>query len=67
MLARGRPVDTLAHGVYGDSKGNIYLAEPRLNQVVKLVRRAPVAPGPSAERRFPSYVRSLPKARGPAG
>jgi len=63
MLARGRPVDTLAHGVYGDSKGNIYLAEPRLNQVVKLVRRTPAAASPSAERRFPS-VRPFP-SQGP--
>jgi len=46
MLSRGRPLDTLAHGVWG----NLYLAESRLKQVVKLVRRTPAAPGPSAER-----------------
>jgi DNA-binding beta-propeller fold protein YncE len=40
MLARGRPVDAGAHGVWGDSKGNLYLAEMRLTQVTKLVRRA---------------------------
>jgi crotonobetainyl-CoA:carnitine CoA-transferase CaiB-like acyl-CoA transferase len=41
MLARGRPVDAGAHGVWGDSKGNLYLAEMRLTQVTKLVRRPP--------------------------
>ena len=41
MLARGRPVDAGAHGVWGDSRGNLYLAEMRLTQVTKLVRRAP--------------------------
>ena len=39
MLARGRPVDAGAHGVWGDSQGNLYLAEMRLTQVTKLVRR----------------------------
>src|SRR5438046_812329 len=41
MLARGRPVDAGAHGVWGDSRGNLYLAEMRLTQVTKLVRRPP--------------------------
>lgn len=39
MLARGRPVTIGAHGVWGDSRGNLYLAEVGLNQVTKLVRR----------------------------
>jgi len=41
MLARGRPVTMGAHGVWGDSRGNLYLAEVAVNQVTKLVRRAP--------------------------
>jgi hypothetical protein len=44
LLARGRPVMYGAHGVYGDSKGNLYMAEVRLNQVSKLVRRPTGAP-----------------------
>jgi peptidylglycine monooxygenase len=47
MLARGRPVDAGAHGVWGDSRGNLYLAEMRLTQVTKLVRRAPARQAPS--------------------
>jgi DNA-binding beta-propeller fold protein YncE len=39
MLARGRPVTLGAHGVWGDSRGNLYLAEVAVNQVTKLVRR----------------------------
>jgi DNA-binding beta-propeller fold protein YncE len=39
MLSRGRPVEYGAHGVYGDSQGNLYMAEVRLNRVSKLVRR----------------------------
>jgi peptidylglycine monooxygenase len=39
VLARGRPVAMGAHGVWGDSRGNLYLAEMGLNQVTKLVRR----------------------------
>jgi peptidylglycine monooxygenase len=39
ILARGRPVQVGAHGVWGDSRGNLYLAEVSLNQVSKLVRR----------------------------
>lgn len=39
LVARGRPVNVGAHGVWGDSKGNLYLAEVGLNQVTKLVRR----------------------------
>jgi peptidylglycine monooxygenase len=39
MLARGRPVTQGAHGVWGDSPGNLYLAEVGLHQVTKLVRR----------------------------
>ena len=39
LLARGRPVNVGAHGVWGDSRGNLYLAEVGVNQVTKLVRR----------------------------
>ena len=39
VLARGRPVTIGAHGVWGDSRGNLYLAEMAVNQVTKLVRR----------------------------
>ena len=39
MVARGRPVAIGAHGVWGDSRGNLYLAEMAVNQVTKLVRR----------------------------
>jgi len=39
LLARGRPVNVGAHGVWGDSHGNLYLAEVGVNQVTKLVRR----------------------------
>ena len=44
LLARGRPVNVGVHGVWGDSRGNLYLAEVGLNQVTKLGRRPP-APG----------------------
>ena len=40
VLARGRPVAQGAHGVWGDSRGNLYCAEVGLNQVTKLARRA---------------------------
>jgi peptidylglycine monooxygenase len=40
MLSRGRPVTMGAHGVWGDSRGNLYLAEVAVNQVTKLVRRS---------------------------
>ena len=43
MLARGRPVTMGAHGVWGNSRGDLYLAEVAVNQVTKLVRR-PVTP-----------------------
>jgi peptidylglycine monooxygenase len=39
VLARGKPVAIGAHGVWGDSRGNLYLAEVGLNQVTKLARR----------------------------
>jgi DNA-binding beta-propeller fold protein YncE len=39
MLARGRPVAMGAHGIWGDSRGNLYLAEVGVHQVTKLVRR----------------------------
>ncbi|MGH7278050.1 MAG: peptidyl-alpha-hydroxyglycine alpha-amidating lyase family protein, partial [Candidatus Rokuibacteriota bacterium] len=44
LLARGRPVTQGAHGVWGDSRGNLYLAEVGVNQVTKLVRRRAAAP-----------------------
>jgi hypothetical protein len=47
FLARGRPLNVGAHGVWGDSRGNLYLAEVGLNQVTKLVRR----PLPGAQPR----------------
>jgi peptidylglycine monooxygenase len=40
MLARGRPSLYGGHGVWGDSRGNLYLAEVNVNQVTKLARRA---------------------------
>jgi DNA-binding beta-propeller fold protein YncE len=40
LLARGRPVANGAHGVWGDSRGNLYLAEVGLQQVTKLARRS---------------------------
>jgi len=43
LLARGKPVEIGAHGVYGDSKGNLYMAEVRMNRVSKLVRRRPAS------------------------
>ncbi|PYM32328.1 MAG: hypothetical protein DME15_14445 [Candidatus Rokuibacteriota bacterium] len=43
ILARGRPVTLGAHGVWGDSRGNLYLAEVGVNQVTKLARRPLVA------------------------
>jgi hypothetical protein len=39
LRARGRPVNLGAHGVWGDSRGNLYLAEVGVNQVTKLARR----------------------------
>jgi DNA-binding beta-propeller fold protein YncE len=47
LLARGRPVTVGAHGVWGDSRGNLYLAEVGLNQVTKLVRLPPRGPTPA--------------------
>jgi peptidylglycine monooxygenase len=46
LLARGRPVNVGAHGVWGDSRGNLYLAEVGLHQVTKLARRLPAGPPP---------------------
>lgn len=39
LLARGRPVDVGAHGIWGDSRGDLYLAEVGQHRVTKLVRR----------------------------
>jgi hypothetical protein len=36
-----------AHGVWGDSRGNLYLAEVGLNQVTKLARRQELEPSPT--------------------
>ncbi len=44
-LARGRPAVNGAHGVWGDSRGNLYLAEMGVHQVTKLVRRRPHGEG----------------------
>jgi peptidylglycine monooxygenase len=41
MLARGRPVTNGAHGLWGNSRGDLYLAEVGVNQVTKLARRQP--------------------------
>jgi hypothetical protein len=38
---RSRPVVVGAHGVWGDSRGNLYLAEVGLNQVTNLTRHLP--------------------------
>ena len=51
LLARGRPAAIGAHGVWGDSRGNLYLAEVGLNQVTKLARRS--AAGVSSRHRGP--------------
>ncbi|HZS35057.1 MAG TPA: peptidyl-alpha-hydroxyglycine alpha-amidating lyase family protein [Methylomirabilota bacterium] len=39
LLARGKPVAIGAHGLWGDSRGDLYLAEVGMHQVTKLVRR----------------------------
>jgi DNA-binding beta-propeller fold protein YncE len=39
MLARGRPSAYGGHGVWGNSRGDLYLAEVNLTQVTKLTRR----------------------------
>lgn len=39
LLARGRPVLDTAHGIWGDSRGDLYVAEAQSRQVTKLVRR----------------------------
>lgn len=39
LLSRARPVTIGAHGVWGDSRGDLYLAEVTPSQVTKLVRR----------------------------
>ncbi|MGH7331426.1 MAG: peptidyl-alpha-hydroxyglycine alpha-amidating lyase family protein [Candidatus Rokuibacteriota bacterium] len=41
MLARGRPAAYGGHGVWGNSRGDLYLAEVNLTQVTKLTRRSP--------------------------
>lgn len=39
MLARGRPSAYGGHGMWGNSRGDLYLAEVNLTQVTKLTRR----------------------------
>jgi len=39
MLARGRPVDAGAHGVWGDSRGNLYTAEVGFGRRAQKFRR----------------------------
>jgi peptidylglycine monooxygenase len=39
LLARGKPVPYMPHGVYGDSQGNLYIADTRRNELTKLVRQ----------------------------
>lgn len=43
MLARGRPVTNGAHGLWGNSRGDLYLAEVGVNRVTKLARRQPAS------------------------
>ena len=39
MIARGRPVLNVPHGIYGDSHGDLYVAEPTEQRLTKLVRQ----------------------------
>ena len=39
LIARGRPVQESAHSIYGDSHGDLYIAETALKRVTKLVRQ----------------------------
>ena len=39
MIARGRPVLNVPHGIYGDSHGDLYVAEPIEQRLTKLVRQ----------------------------
>ena len=39
LLARGRPVLDMAHGVCGDSRGDLYIAEASAQRVSKLIRQ----------------------------
>jgi peptidylglycine monooxygenase len=39
MIARGRPVLNTPHGIYGDSRGDLYIAEPSEQRLTKLVRQ----------------------------
>jgi peptidylglycine monooxygenase len=39
LVARGRPANNMAHGVWGDSTGSLYIAEGSYAQVTKLERR----------------------------
>jgi hypothetical protein len=45
MLARGGPSAYGGHGVWGNSLGDLYLAEVNLTQVTKLKRRARLTAG----------------------
>ena len=39
MLGRGRPVLNIAHSLYGDSHGDLYVAEAQARRLTKLVRQ----------------------------
>jgi DNA-binding beta-propeller fold protein YncE len=39
LVARGRPAQNIAHGIWGDSTGSLYIAEGSREQITKLVRR----------------------------
>ena len=39
LIARGRPVLNMAHGLYGDSHGDLYVAEAGERQLTKLLRQ----------------------------
>ena len=39
LLARGRPVLNIPHGLWGDSRGDLYIAEASSRQVTKLIRQ----------------------------
>ena len=39
LIARGRPVLNIPHSLYGDSHGDLYVAEASENRVTKLVRQ----------------------------
>ncbi len=40
VIARGKPVDEFAHSVWGNSRGDLFIAHRRANEIVKLSRIA---------------------------